>query len=71
MAKKDSFSYNQAIKEIETILSEIEGGELDVDELSVKIKKASELMKKCKLKLRTVEREVENILSDMEEEDKE
>lgn len=66
MAKKE-VSYTDSIKEIEQILQKIENEELDVDELSEKVKRVSFLLKQCKDKLHKTEEEVENILKEMEE----
>ena len=64
MAKKE-FSFNEAVSEIEKILGEIENGELDVDKLSVAVKRASELIKQCQKKLRTTEEEINSIFKDL------
>ena len=64
MAKKE-FSFNEAVKEIEKILGDIESGELDVDKLSVAVKRASELIKQCQKKLRTTEEEINSIFKDL------
>ena len=64
MAKKE-FSFNEAVAEIEKILGEIESGELDVDKLSVAVKRASELIKQCQKKLRTTEEEINSIFKDL------
>ena len=66
MAKKN-ITYNDAISEIEDILQQIESEELDVDELSEKVKRVSLLLKTCKDKLHKTEVEVENILKEMEQ----
>ena len=68
MAKKN-ISYAEAVQEIETILEQIETGELDVDDLAEKVRHASELLKICKSKLFSTEKEIENILKEMEHED--
>jgi exodeoxyribonuclease VII small subunit len=57
--------FNDAIKELEEILKQIESGELDVDELSGKVKRASELITFCQNKLRDTEKEVDKIIEDM------
>ena len=67
MAKKIEISYNNAIAEIEEILEQIENQELDVDNLSEKIKRVSLLLKICKDKLFETEKEVENILKNINE----
>lgn len=58
--------FNQAVEELENILKQIESGELDVDELSGKVKRASELLRLCQSKLRDTEEEIDKIISDME-----
>jgi exodeoxyribonuclease VII small subunit len=64
MAKKE-FSFNEAVIEIEDILKNIESGELDVDKLSVEVKRASDLIKQCQKKLRTTEEEINSIFKDL------
>ena len=64
-AKK--LTYQEAVNEIDEILSKIENDELDVDELSAKVKRVSSLIKLCKEKLHKTEAEVENILKEMED----
>ncbi len=64
MAKKE-FSFNEAVTEIEKILGKIESGILDVDKLSVEVKRASELIKQCQKKLRTTEEEINSIFKDL------
>jgi len=64
---KKKISYKEAIEEIEEILLQIENEELDVDDLSEKVKRVSSLIKTCKDKLHKTEEEVENILKEMDE----
>ncbi|MBI9068979.1 MAG: exodeoxyribonuclease VII small subunit [Salinivirgaceae bacterium] len=59
------FSYDKAIVEIESIIEEIELEGLSVDELSEKVKKASELIKRCKQKLTDTRTEVDNLLENL------
>ncbi len=66
MAQKKQ-SYHQAIAEIEEILGKMESEELDVDELSDKVKRVSELVRFCRTKLKNTEAEVEKVLKEMEE----
>ena len=58
-------SYKSAIKEIEDIVSKIENEELDVDELAVYVKRASELIRFCKNKLRKTEEDLDQALDDL------
>ena len=63
---KKNLSYSEAIATIDEILQQIETGELDVDQLAEKVKQASELLKLCKGKLFSTEKEVEKILKEMD-----
>ncbi len=66
MAKKKQ-TYQQAVEEIEEILVQIENDELDVDAISVKVKRVSELLRFCKSQLKSTEDEVDNILKELED----
>lgn len=61
-----TISYKEAVAEIEVILEKIENEELDVDDLTEKVKRVSLLIKLCKEKLHNTEQEVEKILKEME-----
>jgi exodeoxyribonuclease VII small subunit len=63
MEKK--LNYTEAMKELEKIVSEIEEGEITVDELSEKVKRASELIKICKEKLTDTQNDVSKILEEI------
>jgi len=62
----DTANYTEAYEELQRIVSEIENGEISVDELSEKVKRATELIRICKLKLTTTEEDVNKILKDLE-----
>jgi exodeoxyribonuclease VII small subunit len=64
MSKKE-FSFSEAVTEIEDILGKIENGELDVDKLSLEVKRASELIRLCQKKLKTTEEEINGIFKDL------
>ena len=66
MEKK--ISYTEAIRELESIVTEIEEGEITIDTLSEKVKRASELIKICKAKLTATEEDVNKILGEIKEE---
>lgn len=58
--------YSEAFEELKQIVSDIEDGEISVDELSIKVKRASELIKLCKEKLTSTEEDVNQILKELE-----
>jgi exodeoxyribonuclease VII small subunit len=62
----EKLNYTEAFDELQQIVTDIERGEISVDELSEKVKRATELIKICKTKLTTTEEDVKNILKDLE-----
>ena len=59
-------NYAEAFAELQGIVSEIEQGDISVDQLSEKVKKAASLIKICKSKLATTEEDVNEILKELE-----
>ena len=55
-------SYAEAIKRLEAIVNQIENSELEIDDLTKRIKEANELIQICTDKLTQVDQEVEKIL---------
>jgi exodeoxyribonuclease VII small subunit len=64
---KNKLTYTSAITQLEEIVKEIESGEIDVDVLTERARKASELIKFCKNRLRSTQKEVEKTFMDIEE----
>jgi exodeoxyribonuclease VII small subunit len=63
---KDKISYDKAFEELQQIVRDMEDGEIGVDELSEKVKRASELIKICKTKLTSTEEDIQKILKDLD-----
>lgn len=66
MSEKENPQYTEAFEELQEIVSEIEQGEISVDELSEKVKRASLLIRICKNKLATTEEDVNTILRELD-----
>ena len=62
MSKK--ISYNEALEEIQLIVSNIENDQYGIDELAEKVKRVSALANICKEKLRTAEEEINSIIEE-------
>ena len=62
----EKLNYTDAFEELQEIVSDIEDGEISVDELSKKVKRASELIRICKEKLSETEDDVKKILGETE-----
>lgn len=59
-------NYAKAFEELQTIVQELEDGDISIDDLSKKIKRAAELIKICRQKLSSTEDDVSKILKDLE-----
>ena len=64
---KKQLNYTDAVTELETIVKEIENGNLTIDDLTSKVKHATELVHLCKTKLHETDKELEKIMKELEE----
>ena len=58
-------NYTEAFEELQEIVLEIEQGEISVDKLSEKVKRAAILINVCKAKLTSTEEDVTKILKEL------
>jgi len=63
--KTDEPSYADLSGELETILDEIESGEIDLDALSDKVERAATLLTQCRRKLAATETKVKQVTEDL------
>jgi len=70
MSKK-VIGYSEAVSELSTILDGLESERIDVDEVSLKVKRAIELISLCREKITKTEFEVKKIVKEFEEDLKE
>ena len=59
---KEEIKYEDAVKELEYIVAQMENNELDIDVMGERLKKAQKLMKQCRDKLTKADQEVKKIL---------
>jgi exodeoxyribonuclease VII small subunit len=59
-------NYTDAFDELQEIVSDMEDGQINVDELAQKVKRATELIRICKNKLTATEGDVQKILKELE-----
>ena len=64
---ESEINYARAFTELQAIVSEIELGQISVDILSEKVKRAAELIAVCKTKLSSTEEDVNQILKELED----
>lgn len=62
----DAPGYAEAMAELEEILEELEGDQLDVDVLAERVRRASELIKSCRTRIARAQADVDKIVTDLE-----
>ena len=58
----DDLSYDEAIKELNNILSSLQDETLSIDQLTDSIKRASGLLESCNSRLTSTEKEVNSVI---------
>ena len=64
--ESSSLDYTLAFEELQQIVNDIELGEISVDELSDKVKRAAELIRICRNRLTTTEEDVNKIIKELD-----
>jgi len=59
-----NMTYNEAYKQLSTLVEQIEDNEIQLDTLAEKVAQAKELIAFCETKLRTIENDVTEAFSD-------
>lgn len=68
MTPKDAEpGYGEAMAELDAILAELEGDDLDVDVLAARVQRASELLKVCRARIVRAQQDVDRIVADLDE----
>ena len=67
MSNEETIGYADAMQELEGILEELEGDELDVDVLAERVRRASELIKVCRSRINRAQDDVARIVADIED----
>ncbi len=62
--KNEEMKYEEAVRQLETIVRKMENDELDVDQLSEQLKRAKTLVKLCKDKLTKADDEIKKLLTE-------
>ena len=64
----DAIGYADALSELESILDELDGDEVDVDVLGARVRRASELLRLCRERIAGARFEVEQVVGELEAE---
>ncbi len=65
-ADLDDLGYAEAVEELEEILHELDGDDVDVDLLAERVKRAADLVQLCRRRLDAARVEVTRIVADLE-----
>jgi exodeoxyribonuclease VII small subunit len=58
--------YAAALSELDSILRELEGSDVDVDHLAERVARASELIQLCRAKISTAQLRIEQVTADLD-----
>lgn len=61
---KEKINYEEAMRETEKIVAEMENNSLDIDSLTEKLKRAQTLLAACRDKLTKTDREINRLLGE-------
>lgn len=65
-ASLDDLGYAEAVDELEEILAELDGDDVDVDRLAERVRRAADLVQLCRRRLEDAQVEVTRIVADLE-----
>ena len=68
MADEGEITYVEALAELEGILDELDGDEVDVDVLGARVRRAAELLRLCRDRIASARFEVEQVVAELESE---
>lgn len=59
--------YAQALDELDAILRELEGSDVDVDRLADRVGRATELIALCRTRIQTARLRIDEVIADLDE----
>ena len=64
--KNEEIGYAEALKELETILAELERTDVDVDVLASRVERASVLIRLCRDRIGNAKLQIDNVVNGLE-----
>lgn len=61
----EQFNYDEALREVQDIISQLESADCTIDSLSSKIERAVNLLKQCKATLTTTDHKIKQLLDSL------
>ncbi|MFK7920130.1 MAG: exodeoxyribonuclease VII small subunit [Ilumatobacter sp.] len=66
MTDSNTPGYAEALRELDTILRELEGSDVDVDRLADRVSRAGELITLCRDKITSAELQIRQVTTDLD-----
>lgn len=63
--RPDGLTYGQAMDELDELLAELEGADVDVDRVAQQVARGVELVRFCRARLDVVASEVDEVMADL------
>ncbi len=63
----ENVGYAQALDELDAILRELEGSDVDVDRLADRVGRATELIALCRTRIQTARLRIDEVIADLDE----
>lgn len=63
----DDLGYAQALDELDTILRELEGSDVDVDRLADRVARATELIALCRSRIQAARLRIDEVIADLDD----
>ncbi len=63
----EGVGYAQALDELDAILRELEGSDVDVDRLADRVGRATELIALCRARIQTARLRIDEVIADLDE----
>jgi len=64
---EENMKYEEAVRELESLVEKMGNGDIDIDVLAENLKKAQNLLKMCKDKLTKTEDEIQKLLANVQD----
>ena len=62
--KQKQANYSQSLKQLEEIIDALDDSNLSMDELTIMVKKANDIIKQCRIKLTEIQNELDGSIEE-------
>jgi exodeoxyribonuclease VII small subunit len=66
MSTDDQLGYSEALQELDEILRELEGSDVDVDRLAARVARAAQLIAMCRERIGAARLQIDEVIADLD-----